>query len=918
MSLVDPPSTDSVHSRSSPGHDHRLSSKRKLDDYAPSFDDDDYDLDCDSVSVRMRKDEPNRVHSSSNGPRHSHTISVINNNSHAVVDAKSVSTAAGASSSASCSSSAPSPIQPSVSEIQFFIRMISGWRWKTMVTHAKSDDTIKSLHQRIQSITGIPVMEQRLIYRGKQLQWEQTLAECYIQNDASLQLVGRMRSTGHPQTWQLIDSLISIVLRLCRGESAPSSSSKQIVSLITDFFTQTPAQKDDDSLAIGHLQVFLTSSAPAALVMLYKSSIKGNKECGDNVIRHFLNSSKNVLLKPVHTQCAIIVLEFCKLLRIDNNEDPLYLTCRSTLGSFLETVGISWGVKNGEEVKGLIVVEEIFPFVSELATRLSKDLVLSMESSMDIGPLLSDVRDFTAFLLPLRAAITEQMGAEGQISLPLKKKRGYNHPFYGEEIEHLYRIFHDLLSKMDKCLNIIESFLPVKESGDGEISSSGWSQYLAILKELNGISKLYHGAEEKFWMVLRMRKTSLCALIIRSARRTEDHQWLLGCKDVTNFESRRHLVMIMFPEVKEDYEELHEMLIDRSQLLAESFEYIQHADPESLHGGLFMEFKNEEATGPGVLREWFYLVGQAIFNPQNALFVACPDDRRRFYPNPASKVDPMHLEYFSFSGRVIALALMHKVQLGVVFDRVFFLQLAGRHISLEDIRDADPFLYSSCKKILEMDAEFVDSDCLGLTFVREVEELGSRRVVDLCPGGKSIVVNSKNREEYVKLLIRNRFVTSISEQVSHFAQGFADILSNARLQKLFFQSLELEDLDWMLHGSEKAISVEDWMAHTDYNGFNESDPQINWFWKIVGEMSAEQRKVLLFFWTSVKHLPVEGFHGLASRLSIYKSPEPHDHLPSTHTCFYRLCFPQYPSIAVMQDRLYVITQEHVGCSFGTW
>ena len=47
-----------------------------------------------------------------------------------------------------------------------------------------------------------------------------------------------------------------------------------------------------------------------------------------------------------------------------------------------------------------------------------------------------------------------------------------------------------------------------------------------------------------------------------------------------------------------------------------------------------MDFTNEEATGPGVLREWFFLVCQEIFNPQNALFVACPNDRRRFFPNP--------------------------------------------------------------------------------------------------------------------------------------------------------------------------------------------------------------------------------------------------------------------------------------------
>lgn len=83
-------------------------------------------------------------------------------------------------------------------------------------------------------------------------------------------------------------------------------------------------------------------------------------------------------------------------------------------------------------------------------------------------------------------------------------------------------------------------------------------------------------------------------------------------------------------------------------------------------------------------------------------------------------------------------------------------------------------------------------------------------------------------------------------------------------------------------------------------------------------MSAEQRKILLFFWTSVKYLPVEGFGGLASRLYIYKSSEPSVRLPSSHTCFYRLSFPPYPSMAIMEDRLRIITQEHVGCSFGTW
>ncbi|KAK6932833.1 HECT domain [Dillenia turbinata] len=283
-----------------------------------------------------------------------------------------------------------------------------------------------------------------------------------------------------------------------------------------------------------------------------------------------------------------------------------------------------------------------------------------------------------------------------------------------------------------------------------------------------------------------------------------------------------------------------------------------------------------------------------------------------------SKVDPLHLQYFSFCGRVIALALMHKVQIGVVFDRLFYLQLAGKDVTLEDIRDADPYLYSSCKKILEMDPKLVDSDALGLTFVSEANELGSIKVVELCTGGKNITVNSMNRGEYVNLLIQHRFVRSISEQVAHFAQGFSDILLDPTQRKFFFQILEPEDFDWMLHGSDSALCIDDWKEHAEYHGYKETDPLILWFWKAVREMTEEQRQVLLFFWTSVKHLPIEGFGGLASKLYIYKASESHERLPSSHTCFYRLCIPPYKSMEALRCAFNIITQEHYGYSFGTW
>ncbi|MED6121723.1 hypothetical protein PIB30_032860 [Stylosanthes scabra] len=892
------------------------SSKRKLDDYGPPFDDDEYGADAEAdfaggdpevayaagFLARIKRDEAKHASNSPYGATAADARFCGRSSTSSSRGAQFWSGSSG-SGSGSCS------------RVQFFVRMMS--RGNTVVMQASPHDTVKSIHERITVMTGIPVFEQGLTYRGKQLQWENTLQECGIQNDANLHLVGRMRSTEHPQAWQVLENMVSLVFKLCRGEIVQEAN-KVIKSLITSYFNMTP--KVDDATTTSYFHIFVASNAPSMLVTLYVSPHDGNKERGDLYIRHFLNCCRNNLSKTYHGQCASVVLDLCSLLMRVGCDDLLYLHCRNTLGSMLETSGCCYVyAASGRHRKGegSILLQDICPFVRELANRLLRDLELSIQRPNSSGPVHGDVRDFEAFLTPLRKGITQLQAMRG---LGMDEKC-HERILLAEEVDYLHLIFIQMLEKMEQCLRRMQEYLTDKlrrDQGDVGVTYTGCSQYLSILKELYQISKLYDGAEEKFWKVLINQRSMLGILIIQYAKRGDDYQWILDHRSVTNFEVRRHLAMLLFPDVKEDYEELHEMLIDRSQLLAESYEYIAQAKPSSLHAGLFMEFKNEEATGPGVLREWFLLVCQAIFNPENALFIACPNDCRRFYPNPASKIDPLHLKYFSFAGRVIALALMYKVQVGIVFDQLFFKQLAGKSVTLEDIQEADPYLYSSCKQILAMDADFIDSDALGLTFVREVDELGCRKVVELCSGGKKLVVNSKNREKYVSLLIRNYFVTSISEQVSHFAKGFGDILSSSRHHQLFFKSLELEDLDWMLHGSESMISVEDWKAHTEYNGYKETDCQISWFWELLGRMSAEQRKILLFFWTSIKYLPVEGFRGLSSRLYIYKSLEPEDHLPSSHTCFYRLCFPSYSSKAVMQDRLGIITQEHVGSSFGTW
>ncbi|KAI3852606.1 hypothetical protein MKX03_025704 [Papaver bracteatum] len=541
--------------------------------------------------------------------------------------------------------------------------------------------------------------------------------------------------------------------------------------------------------------------------------------------------------------------------------------------------------------------------MSSMMEPLPTSLILSIEN---------DARLLAFFSRYMLRAIEDHVRLNGQ-SLPLNVDDDFfKQPCNLLEIHFLSTLYLNLRYEFLMCLANIGMDV---SSGKLFNYTPRWPGYLSILRELKKFSTIYLDYEEDLFSKVRVYQYQVDVLV-RMSKRSDDLRWLLEHKNSIISNTRDYLLMKMFPEVKFDFEKQHKMLlIDRSQILTESFKHLSLGTSSSLRSVLSVEFRNEEAVGSCVLREWFFMIFQQLFDPKGSLFLACPSDCRRFFPNPAP-VERRHHNYFAFAGRVIALALMHKVQVGISFDRVFFLQLAGRVISLEDIRDADPVLYKSWKTILVMDADVADKDVLGLTFVWEFEEFGSRRVVELCPGGNTITVNSKNRAKYVELLIQHCFVKSIAEKLSYFTRCFGDILRERGFQKIFFQSLELKDLDLILLGSDEAISVEDWKAHTVYEGYKENDDQICWFWEVVESMSTQQRRELLFFWTSVKFLPARGFSNLSSRLYILKLEKSDQHLPSSRTCFYKLALPLYSSLAVMKQNLLIINQEHVDCSFG--
>ncbi|KAF8781005.1 hypothetical protein HU200_000974 [Digitaria exilis] len=827
--------------------------------------------------------------------------------------AASASGADGASASAGAAAASSPPASPR--EAHFFVRATDS---KTIAMHAGWDDTVGAVLQHL-GACGYG-RDLRLLHEGRQLAPEATLAELRLPKDSTLHLAARLRSTQHPHAWQLAAHIAATAAGAESGPASVPPAAFSLDELVKEFILRghranlglSRHDRGGEDRATGdhaaeYLDIFIQAGAALALVRLYLSK-SPFRSYAERAIKYFIATDPSSLPMDVLVLTAPVLLEFCRLLSLAaGKKELLYRSCRRSLASVLSSRPKLPPSMNSPTR----LIEQILPFARETV-----DMVLEGLTSMSMIVSPIDLDEFTNFFKVMCQQTRHWISGDGPMPRNL----------YSRESEHgntwiwwFHSMSMDVLKRLDECLKRLEMDLSLSSENTGVVESQTvWaarSHILVVLTELDFISGIYEDVGHNLQLVLMAHRAPLNALV-RCSKRNERLHWLRKYKNLLCFEARRNLVFMMLPEGRDDFGELHEMLIDRSHLLDESFNYIAQARHSELRGGLFMEFKNEEATGPGVLREWFCLVCQALFSPKQVLFSPCPEDKRRFYLNETSAVDPLHLKYFTFAGRIIGLALMHKVQVGIVLDRTLFLHLAGRSITLEDISVADPVKYASCKRILEMNAAEIDD--LYLTFSRGAHELGTREIIDLCPGGQDISVNIRNREQYIDLLIKNTFVDSISAQVTHFTQGFADILVNPERRKDFFECLDLEDFDRLLGGSNDTINLQDWKSNTQYNGYKEKDRQITWFWKAVERMPIEQQRQLLFFWTSVKYLPSDGFSGLSSKLYIYKTSDSPDRLPSSQTCFYRLCLPPYTSLKMMETQLQKITQEHVSCSFGAW
>lgn len=348
--------------------------------------------------------------------------------------------------------------------------------------------------------------------------------------------------------------------------------------------------------------------------------------------------------------------------------------------------------------------------------------------------------------------------------------------------------------------------------------------------------------------------------------------------------------------------------VQRAHVFEDSFRALQGKSGDELKWGrLSIKFAEEEGVDAGgVAREWFSVLARQMFNPDYALFRTSAADRITYQPNRMSYINPDHLLYFHFIGRIIGKAVFDSRLLDCHFTRSFYKHILRIPVEIKDMEAVDPELYKSLCWIEDNDITGVFDD---LTFTTESDEFGTVRSVELKEGGSNILVTEGNKREYVQLLTEFKLTTAIKPQIDSFLRGFHEIIP-AHLISVFNE----QELELLISGMPE-IDLDDWKAHCEYHGgYTIASPQIQWFWRAVRSFDQETRAKLIQFVTGTSKVPLEGFAKLQGsdgiqKFQIHRDPRTRDRLPTAHTCFNQLDLPEYETYEELRQQLLLAINE---------
>ena len=122
-------------------------------------------------------------------------------------------------------------------------------------------------------------------------------------------------------------------------------------------------------------------------------------------------------------------------------------------------------------------------------------------------------------------------------------------------------------------------------------------------------------------------------------------------------------------------------------------------------------------------------------------------------------------------------------------------------IDLEDMKSLSPSVYQSLRFLLNYKDDDLEST-LCYTFEIEREIYDERRRIPLKPGGSAMMVNQKNKQEFIDLYVDYVFNRACEKQFQAFANGFRRVINSKPLELFYpdeLMSFVVDTRDALIH-----------------------------------------------------------------------------------------------------------------------
>ena len=99
--------------------------------------------------------------------------------------------------------------------------------------------------------------------------------------------------------------------------------------------------------------------------------------------------------------------------------------------------------------------------------------------------------------------------------------------------------------------------------------------------------------------------------------------------------------------------------------------------------------------------------------------------------------------------------------------------LQGKTVSLADVQFIDEETYNSLKAIEDSDG--VDDWMMDFSYDEQDALTGETTTIELKPGGANIDLTDANKAEYLRLIVKSKFMQRVQKQMDHIIKGIKEV-----------------------------------------------------------------------------------------------------------------------------------------------